>query len=115
MPLSPDMVPVVLSTGASARMKADAAPRFAPGDAVRALNLNPVGHTRLPRYVRGRVGTVDMVRGVFAFPDTTAHGLGHKPQMVYGVKFSARALWGPDASEADTLMIDLWDDYVEPA
>jgi len=115
MPLAPDMVPVVLATGASMRMAPEGPPRFKPGDMVRARNLNPVGHTRLPRYVRGRVGTVAAVQGGFAFPDTTAHGLGHKPQMVYSVKFAARELWGPDASERDSLMIDLWDDYVEPA
>jgi nitrile hydratase subunit beta len=105
----------VTAAGAPTHREPQAPARFRAGDIVRARNMHPFGHTRLPRYVRGRVGTVDQVRGVFAFPDTTAHGKGHKPQMVYGVKFSARELWGPDASATDTLMIDLWDDYVEPA
>src|SRR4051794_5199180 len=50
--------------------------RFAPGDRVRSRNLNPPTHTRLPRYVRGRVGTVAGVHGCHVFPDVNAHGGG---------------------------------------
>ena len=79
MMLTADMVPGLVATGASARIDEEVPARFAVGDRVRALNLNPIGHTRLPRYVRGKVGVVDRLHGVFVFPDTAAHGQGEKP------------------------------------
>jgi nitrile hydratase subunit beta len=88
---------------------------FRVGDAVRARNLNPAGHTRLPRYCRGHAGVIDRDHGVFVFPDTHAAGLGPKPQHVYSVRFDARELWGPEASAKDRVYVDLWDDYLEPA
>jgi nitrile hydratase len=89
-------------------------PRFAPGQAVLTRNINPVGHTRLPRYARGRHGVVERDCGVFAFPDSAAAGEGQNPQHVYSVRFEARELWGPAASAADRIYIDLWDDYLDP-
>jgi nitrile hydratase subunit beta len=90
-------------------------PRFQVGQGVRARNINPTGHTRLPRYARGRVGKIDRDHGVHIFPDTSAHGLGEKRQHVYSVKFAARELWGDQASPRDSVYIDMWDDYLEPA
>ena len=90
-------------------------PRFQVGDRVKAKNLNPSGHTRLPRYVRGRVGVIDRSYGTFVYPDTNAHGGGEQPQPLYSVRFDAVELWGPSAPEKDSLYIDLWEDYLEPA
>jgi len=90
-------------------------PRFHPGDAVVARNLNPSGHTRCPRYVRGRRGTVDVDRGVFVLADTNAMGDGENPQHVYSVRFTARELWGPQASSRDHVCVDLWDGHLDPA
>jgi nitrile hydratase subunit beta len=87
--------------------------RFAKGARVRARNVNPTGHTRLPRYVRGKTGTVARDWGVFVFPDTNAHHAGEKPQHCYCVAFDARELWGKSASR-ERLYIDLWEDYLEP-
>jgi nitrile hydratase beta subunit len=81
---------------------------------VRARNINPITHTRLPRYVRGKSGTIDRDHGVFGFPDTTVAGLGEKPQHVYSVRFTARDLWGEQASPQDAVYLDLWEDYLEP-
>lgn len=92
---------------------AEAGSRFRPGDRVRAKNRHVKGHTRLPRYVRGRQGIVDLVRGVYNFPDTNAHGRGAHPEPVYSVRFEARELWGDAAAEADSLYIDLWESYLE--
>lgn len=100
--------------GGSARVPGPLPAKFAPGDPVIAKNVNPVGHTRLPRYVRGRRGVVDRDHGVFVFPDTHAAGRGEKPQHVYSVRFAARELWGPDASPRDAIYVDLWDDYLDP-
>ena len=110
-----DEVDGILRAGHSTRLAADAAPKFAVGDRVRARTVNPLGHTRLPRYVRGRSGVIDRDHGVFVFPDTNAHGLGPAPQHVYSVRFGARELWGPDAAAGDGVYVDLWDDYLEPA
>jgi len=87
--------------------------RYAKGSRVRARNLNPSGHTRLPRYVRGKAGVVARDWGVFVFPDTNAHHAGTKPQHCYSVSFEARELWGKSASR-ERLYIDLWEDYLEP-
>ena len=113
--LTADRVHEVLTRGGGARMDVDLPPRFKPGDRVRARNIHPLGHTRLPRYARGRVGVVDRDHGVFIFPDTHALGLGKKPQHVYSVRFAARELWGPAAPANDAVYVDLWDDYLDPA
>lgn len=115
--LKPDMVDGLLSGGASARVAAKVPARFAVGDQVRVINKNPVGHTRLPRYTRGKVGKVVIDHGVFVTPDTHAHGKGEHPQHVYAVVFTSAELWGKDdaSSPMDTIRVDLWDDYLERA
>jgi len=95
--------------------KDQVAPRFQIGQHVRARNINPVTHTRLPRYVRGKAGTIERDRGVATLPDTNVYGLGEKPQHVYSVRFSARELWGDQAPAQDAVYVELWDDYLEPA
>lgn len=92
-----------------------AAPRFSVGDKVRAKNIHPHGHTRLPRYVRAKTGEVVRLQGGWVFPDTNAHGLGEKPQHVYCVRFNGQELWGDDAEPGTVVHIDLFDDYLEPA
>ena len=112
----PALVERVLTTQLPSGVRPDAdapAPRFAVGDLVVARNLNPVGHTRLPRYVRGKRGTIDRLRGVQVFPDTNAHGLDPRPQAVYSVRFTGRELWGDVADPKQTLYIDLWESYLE--
>ncbi|HEY6421335.1 MAG TPA: nitrile hydratase subunit beta [Candidatus Binataceae bacterium] len=89
--------------------------RFTPGDRVRARNLNPAGHTRMPRYVRGKSGVIRRDWGVFVFPDSNAHHAGTRPQHVYCVEFAARELWGKPANIRERLFIDLCDEYLEPA
>ena len=93
---------------------ATARARFAKGDRVRARNMNPVGHTRVPRYVRGKRGVIARDWGVFVFPDTNAHHAGTKPQHCYSVEFEARELWGKSAKSREKVLIDLWQDYLEP-
>lgn len=114
-PLTAAQVPSLLRTGAAAARDVTVAPRFQIGQRVRARNIHPAGHTRLPRYARGHVGTIDRDHGVYVFPDTNAHFLGENPQHVYSVRFAARELWGDQASPRDAVYIDLWDDYLEPA
>jgi nitrile hydratase len=89
--------------------------RFRVGQHVRGRNLHPTTHTRMPRYTRGKTGVVERDRGVFALPDNEVYFLDPKPQHVYLVRFAARELWGDAGSARDSLFIDLWDDYLEPA
>ena len=99
----------------TARREGGKPARFHSGDAVVARVLNPTGHTRLPRYARGKRGLVDRDHGVFVFADSHAHGQGENPQHVYSVRFSARELWGKAASPRDGVYLDLWDDHLDPA
>lgn len=99
--------------GRSKRMQVDVPPRFQVGDRVMVKNEHPRGHTRRPRYVRGRRGRVHIDYGVYPFPDTRAHGLGDKPQHCYSVRFTAIELWGSRGNPRDFVYLDLFDDYLE--
>lgn len=114
-PLTAERVPAFWDKGSPKTRDVPAVARFNPGQSVRTRNINPVTHTRLPRYARGKVGTVQGTHGIFVFPDTNAQGLGEKPQYLYAVRFTARELWGDQANPNDTVYIDMWDDYLEPA
>jgi len=108
-------VPALIAAGDPARRDVPAVAQFRVGERVRGRNINPLGHTRLPRYVRGRPGKVMRDYGVFAFLDSKVQGLGDKPQHVYSVRFTARDLWGEQASAVDSVYVDLWDDHLERA
>ena len=113
--LTADKVAPLVAHGTPASRDLPVAARFQAGERVRARNINPTGHTRLPRYARGKSGIVERDHGVFVFPDTDAHFLGEKPQHVYTVRFSARELWGESANSRDTVCVAMWDDYLERA
>lgn len=89
--------------------------RFKVGERVRARNLNPEHHTRLPRYARGRHGVIRRDWGVFALPDTHAHGGGANPCHCYSVEFDGRELWGEGHPAGESVLLDLWEPYLEPA
>jgi nitrile hydratase beta subunit len=113
--LKPEAVERRVRTGGCYRADVDIAPRFGAGDAVRARNIHPSGHTRLPRYAREHRGVVEGGRGVFIFPDANAAGLGHQPQHLYTVRFEGRELWGPNAEPNTAVYLDLWDAHLEAA
>ena len=104
----------VLKRGAFERPP-QAAARFSPGDAVRARNIHPKGHTRLPRYVRGHVGLVERAHGAHVYPDSVVAGCGEDPQWLYTVRFDGRELWGPDAEADVSVSVDAFEPYLEPA
>ncbi|MEQ8233446.1 MAG: nitrile hydratase subunit beta [Gammaproteobacteria bacterium] len=108
-------VPAMLAQGASARVDKKVKAKFQEGDMVVVKNVNPPTHTRVPRYVRDKLGCIDRVHGVFVFPDSAAHGKGDKPQYCYSVYFSAQELWGSRASRNDAVYVDLWDDHLVSA
>ena len=113
--VNPEQALARITTGLPAKRNVDMPARFKIGQRVLTRNVHPLGHTRLPRYARGRLGTINRDHGVFVFPDTNAHFLSEHPQHVYSVCFAARELWGAQAGEKDSVYVDLWDDYLEPA
>jgi nitrile hydratase subunit beta len=114
-PLTADKVLPLIQSGGPTLRRTNATPRFAAGQAVRARDINPIGHTRLPRYVRGRHGTIECDHGAHVFPDSNAKFEGEKPQFLYTVRFTARELWGEAANPADAVYLDLWEDYLDVA
>jgi nitrile hydratase len=93
----------------------DLQPAFDIGDAVRARNMHPVGHTRLPRYARGMRGVVARYHGIHGIDDTMPPGSEAQPQPVYSVRFEARELWGDSAEPNCAIYLDMWESYLEPA
>jgi nitrile hydratase len=87
--------------------------RFKAGDRVRTLNINPMTHTRLPRYARGHVGAIECVRGCHVFPDSVAIGQGENPQWLYTLLFEGRELWGEGADPNLKVSIEAFEPYLE--
>ncbi len=114
-PLTADGVGGLGRPGMSYRRAGDADPRFSIGDRVRARNLNPAGHTRLPRYVRGHRGEIIALHGAHVFPDANAHGLGEQPQPLYQVRFESDELWGGQVAGRSAVYLDLWESYLDRA
>ena len=90
-------------------------PRFVVGDNVYVRNISPRGHTRLPRYVRGKAGVVERIHGVHDIHDTEGGRPEGPPQAVYSVRFDAGELWGESAEPNQSLNIDMWESYLLPA
>jgi len=86
---------------------------FAIGQKIRVKIMNPMGHTRAPRYARGHLGEVMKIHGAHVFPDSNAQGLGENPQWLYTLRFTAQELWGHANNEM--VMLDLWEPYLESA
>jgi nitrile hydratase subunit beta len=87
--------------------------RFSVGDRVRAKNIHPPTHTRLPRYARGHVGVIEALRGCHVFPDSVAVGAGENPQWLYTVLFEGRELWGETADPTLKVSIEAFEPYLE--
>jgi nitrile hydratase len=109
-PNRPDYKP----TAEGALRPLDTPPLFAPGDEVQAKERSVPGHSRLPQYVRGRRGVVELVQPSAVLPDTHAHFIAENPQYVYSVRFDSHELWGPEAESFD-LTIELFESYLEDA
>lgn len=108
-------VAAMVRCGSPYNRPAPAPARFKAGDAVRAKNINPPGHTRLPRYARGRAGEIVRIVGCHVFPDSNAVGRGEDPHWLYTVRFSGQELWGEDTDPMVKVHIEAWEPYLEPA
>jgi nitrile hydratase len=113
-PLVAADVEAVLRRGGNVLRPDTAPPRFKVGDSIVTRNINPLGHTRLPRYARGRRGVIAAHHGTHVFPDSNASGRGPDPHHLYSVRFEAHELWGDAAASTDAIYIDLWEPYLEP-
>lgn len=106
-----DMIPAILAAGSAYVRPSNQPQGFRIGDKVRARTINPSGHTRLPRYARGKAGEIVAVHGTHVFPDSSAQGHGEDPHWLYTVRFTGAELWGKDTKDA--VCIDLWEPYLE--
>ncbi len=113
-PVSADMVEDIIAARGSYQRDVPGQPRFVAGDRIRAKNIHPERHTRLPRYVRGRLGVIERDHGAHVFPDSNSQFAGEAPQFLYTVRFTARELWGDTGNAADSVSLDLWEDYLDP-
>jgi nitrile hydratase subunit beta len=109
-PARPDYAP----TAEGSLRTVDTAPAFTVGDRVHAKDISPSGHTRLPGYIQGHIGVVELIQPAAVLPDTNAHFLGENPQHVYSVRFDSRELWGSGA-EPFALTVELYESYLETA
>ena len=112
--LKADAVAAALARGASTERAPTQPARFAIGDRVRAINEHPTGHTRLPRYVRGHLGTVQLVHGVHVFADRHAASpagmpFDEAPRWLYTVAFDGNELWGAGAEPGLSVSVDAWE------
>ncbi len=112
--LPPERVAPAMAAGTPYDRPLSGQPRFRAGETVRARNIHPRGHTRLPRYVRGAVGTIEADRGGFVLPDASAEGRHDVAERLYSVVFDGAALWGPDAEPGTQVSVDAWESYLEP-
>ena len=117
--LRPEAVAAALARGTPTAREPTTPARFALGQRVRARNDHPPGHTRLPRYVRGHVGTVVLVHGAHVFADRHAasppgHAFEEAPAWLYTVVFDGHVLWGDDAEPGTSVSVDAWEPYLEP-
>lgn len=114
--VGPEELIAAVKSGAQLRFSEDTrAARFSVGERIRVRKDSPSGHTRMPRYLRGRAGEIVADQGVFQFADAMAAGRGPEPQHCYTVAFTAHEVWGRNAEGDDMIYADLWEDYLEPA
>jgi nitrile hydratase len=111
--LKPENVARVLSASQSNERPVATPALFAVGDPVVTRNMNPLGHTRLPRYARAKRGIVERMHGAQVFADAQASGRGEDPQWLYTVSFTGVELWGDEADPSLVVSIDAWESYLE--
>jgi nitrile hydratase subunit beta len=114
--LRAELVAAAISKGSAFSRTPTGPARYAPGQRVRTIAVQPAHHTRLPAYARGKVGIVERVHGAHVFPDTNAQGLGESPQWLYTVAFDEKELWGgQNPKQRSTISVDAFEPYLEPA
>lgn len=111
-PIKAEMIPVRFKTPRNYARPVDTKPMYKVGDKIRTVTDSPEGHTRLPRYARGRDGVIIHYHGATVFADSSANG-NENPQHLYAVRFSARELWGQQGDPRDSITLDLYEPYFQ--
>lgn len=111
--LKAEDVAATLKRGGPADRPPLAPAKFAVGDRITAKVMNPLGHTRLPRYVRGRPGVIERIHGCHVLPDSNSKFAGEAQTWLYSVAFKGTDVWGEDSDTELTLRVDLWESYLE--
>jgi nitrile hydratase len=111
-PLQATDVASALHRGKSVQMSIDRPARFHIGENVRVANNHPRGHTRAPRYTRGRTGLIKAYHGAHVFPDQHAKG-ERVGEPLYSVEFTSCELWGAGGNPLDAILVDLFEPYLE--
>jgi nitrile hydratase beta subunit len=110
-----ELVTGLAESGFSSLREIEPEPKFAVGDDVLTTHRSPTGHTRLPRYARGRRGSIVFHHGAFVFADASADGLGDCPEHLYTVRFDASELWDASADGCGSVSLDLSESYLAAA
>ena len=111
--MAPQEIGPGIRRGAPTEREARTPAIFALGETVRMKNIHPVTHTRLPQYVRGHLGTIELNHGYHVFPDSNSLGAGENPQWLYTVRFDGPELWGKGADPTLSVSVDAWESYLE--
>jgi nitrile hydratase beta subunit len=112
-PIAPNEVTPAIRRGGPTEREPTAPAMFAIGEKVRMKNIHPPTHTRLPQYVRGHLGTIELNHGCHVFADLNSLGIGENPQWLYTVRFDGSELWGKDADPTSSVSVDAWESYLE--
>lgn len=89
---------------------------FSPGERVRVLTRSPVGHYRVPLYLRGKIGVVEAViepAGVDNEEEAFGRNAGMK-RHYYRIAVPMSEIW-PDyvGSPRDGLYIEVFETWIE--
>jgi len=112
--VTPDDISSMMVRGSFGR-ETEAPALFAVGDRVRTKNIHPTSHTRLPRFARGHIGTIERIQGCHVFPDSLVAQDNEDPQWLYTVVFDGQELWGPDSDPLLEVSIEAFQPYLEAA
>jgi nitrile hydratase len=90
--------------------------RFAVGDILKIVERYPVGHYRVPIYMRGKQVTVTEVIGKYIDPETEAFGKNAGDKMwCYHVGIKQTDLWSDyTGRQQDRLIIEVFESWLEP-
>ena len=91
------------------------APAFAPGDKVRILTRSPIGHYRVPTYVRGKIATVEAVMAAGVDNEQEAYGRNAGSRRhYYRLAIPMAVLWpGYAGAATDGLRIEVYETWLE--
>jgi nitrile hydratase beta subunit len=112
-PIAPNEVTPAIRRGGPTERTSTSPALFAVGDKVRMKDIHPPTHTRLPQYVRGHLGVIEINHGCHVFPDLNSLGVGENPQWLYTVRFDGPELWGAGSDPTLSVSVDAWESYLE--